>query len=242
MADLSFFTSGLFKMLISPIFWIILLIGIMMGLTAVLWVRKKRRLKFPTVEFIDLGNGKVGLNFLKSGWFGKTSYLNGLWWSGNEVLKLESGEEILEFSTEDYQEVNGQRGILCYRDPEDQDMIVPITKLTLPKFKKTAIGKVLFKNKELVAEIAPASFRDAAVDAFNQSTKETQDWKEKIIQYVVYGVIAIVLLIVVIVIIKFAEGQMQKAADLITNAAPKAAENCKSMCRDMVSVIKGGVV
>lgn len=242
MADLSFVTSGLFKMLISPVFWIAILLCIMMGLTVVLWVRKKRRCKFPTVEFVDLGNNKVGINFLKAGWFGKTSYLNGLWWSGNEVLKLASGEEIREFSTEDYHEVNGQRGILCFRDPEDQDMIVPITKLTLPKFKETAVGKVVFKNRELVAEIAPASFRDAAVDCIIQSTKETQDWKEKVIQYVVYGVIAIVLLVIVIVIIKFAGEQIQKAGELITNAAPQAAENCKSMCREMVSVIKGSAV
>jgi len=82
---------------------------------------------------------------MKAGYFGKKSYLKGLWWSGEEVLKTSCNDTVAYFSTEDFQEVNGERGIICYRDPIRRNILFPISKLQM-------------ENKELIAAVAPADY------------------------------------------------------------------------------------
>src|SRR5690606_9763924 len=127
----------------TPIIWlliIMLIVGVTFGF---LVIRKKKKLIYDCVEIVDLGRGKTGFNFIKAGWFGKKKYLRKLYDTGEEQLETEDGEVILNFSTEDFQEVNGKRGVVVYRDPINQNMLAPISNSEI-------------KNKELLAAIAPA--------------------------------------------------------------------------------------
>ncbi|MDI6738650.1 MAG: hypothetical protein QME12_09160 [Nanoarchaeota archaeon] len=226
MAALSFFTDVLLKWVINPLFWLLIIMGFVLGTALVLWVRKKRRLKYPGVEIVDLGQGRIAFNFCKTGWFGDKIYLNMLWWSGNEVMRIDSGQKILEFSTEDYQEVNGQRGVVFYRSPTDQDILVPI-------------NKVHYKNKELVAEIAPAAYRDAATDMFNDSCKETTDFKEKLIQFAAWALVVIFSLVAIIVIVQYVKHGQDKAADMMMQAGEKGIAYCKDLCGTIANSMRG---
>ena len=226
MAALSFFTDVLLKWVINPLFWLLIIMGFVLGTALVLWVRKKRRLKYPTVEIVDLGGGKVGYNFIKSGWFGENIYLNMLWWSGNEVLRTETGQRVQEFSTEDYQEVNGVRGVICYRSPTDQDVLVPI-------------NRVHFKNKEMVAEIAPAAYRDVATLMFNDTCRETTDFKEKLIQFAAWALVVVFSLVAIIVIVQYVKHGQDKAAEMMMQAGEKGIAYCKDLCGTIANSFRG---
>lgn len=223
MADLSGITNYIINWVINPLFWLLLIVGFLLGVVLILYIRKKRKLIYKTVEIVDLGRGKVAFNNLKSGWFGKTLYFRGLWWSGEEVLRTATGEIIEEFSTEDFQEVDGKRGVVCYRDPINQNILMPI-------------NKAKFNNKELVADIAPASYRDAAIDIFNQAVKETSDWKDKVLQFIAWALVIVFSLISIIVIVQYVKSGQDKAAELLLQAGTKGAEACANICKEAVSV------
>ena len=223
MVELSGITQMIMQWVITPLFWLLLIIMFAAGVFFILVIRKKKKLIYPTIEVVDLGRGKVGFNNMKSGWFGKKLYVKGLWWSGEEVLRTDTGERIEEFSTEDFQEVDGERGIICYRDPLNQNILMPINRTS-------------FKNKELVAEIAPASYRDAAIDIFNEAIKETSDWKEKIIQFVSWALVIVFSLVAIIVIVQYVKAGQDKAADLLIQAGTKGTEACKEICREAVNI------
>jgi len=216
-------TSWLAKFVINPLLWLIIIVGFVLGVFLILYLRKKRKLAFPVIEMVDHGSGKFAINVLKGGYFGKTLYLKGLWWKGEEVFRVSSGEIILDLSTEDYQEINGKRGVVCFRDPINQDILVPITRCQ-------------FKNKELLAEIANASYRDAAVDIFKESVKETSEWKEKLIQFGMWAAVIIFSLVAIIVIIQMIKNGQSKAAELMLQAGDKGLEACRQICREAVSV------
>ncbi|MEA3421327.1 MAG: hypothetical protein U9Q97_06590, partial [Acidobacteriota bacterium] len=150
-------------------------------------------------------SGKFLLNTLKAGYFGKNVKLKGLWWTGEEVLRTGTGEIIANFSTEDYQEINGKRGIICVRDPNNQDVLVPISKAEI-------------KNKELLLEIASRSYREAAIDIYKQATQETKDWKDKFIQFSGWALVVLFSLISIIVITKMVQHGQAEAKDLLLQA------------------------
>lgn len=223
--ETSGFTSTFINLALMPIFWIILLFGFIFGALLFLYIRKRRRLIYNGIEVVDLGKNKVSFNNIKCGWFGKKSWIRGLIWWGEEVLKTDSGEVIHEFSTEDFQEVDGKRAPICYRDPLNQNILVPL-------------NKVKFVNKELVADIAPASYRDVAIDIFNDATKETTDWKDKIIQFAGWALVIIFSLIAIIVIVQMVKNGQDKSAELLLNAGKEGAEACKQICANAVNVIQ----
>lgn len=224
MADLSQTTALLKAWVINPALWLVLILVFALGVFVILYIRKKRQLKFPTIELVDLGSGKVAMNVIKSGFYGRKLYLNGLWWGGEEVLRTGTGEIIESFSTEDFQEVDGVRGVVCYRDPLNQNILVPI-------------NKAKFNNKELVADIAPASYRDVAVDIFNETVKETSDFKEKIIQFLGWALVVIFSLIAIIVIVQMVKNGQSESKDLLLQAGAKGAEACKNICSDALNIV-----
>jgi len=223
MVDVSSITAIILKWVINPLFWFLLIVGFVVGVILILVIRKRRRLIYKTVEMVDIGKGKIAFNNIKSGWFGKTIYLKGLWWSGEEVLRTGTGEIIEDFSTEDFQEIDGKRGVVCFRDPINQNILVPISR-----------GK--FNNKELVADIAPASYRDAAIDIYNQAVKETTDWKDKVIQFIAWALVIIFSLIAIIVIVQYVKSAQDKAAELLLQAGTKGAEACSNICKEAVNI------
>lgn len=205
----------------SPILWLLIILGILAIAWTGLVIRRKRLLRYETVEIVDLGKGKTSLNFIKSGWFGINSYFKGLWWNGREVMKTEDGEIIEDFSETDFQEVNGERGIIVYRDPINR-LLVPISHLEM-------------KNKHLVAEIANASFRDVAVDIVKDAEHETTDWTEKVIMWAVMGGLIVFALVSIIIIIQFIKGSEEKASNLILEAGKTCLENAKQVCNTIVT-------
>jgi|TARA_Y100000310_G_C20577524_1_gene761189 hypothetical protein len=208
--------------LLNPLIWL-LIIGLVFGATfGILLIRKKRKLIYECIELVDYGSSKFGFNSIKCGYFGKKKILRGLWDSGEEQLETKDGEVIYDFSTEDFQEVNGKRGVIAFRDPINQNILVPISKTTV-------------KNKELLAEIAPAEFRDVALDIIRDADVETKDWKEKIIQFVMWGIVVIFSLVSIIVIAQMVKNGQTEASKLILEAGKTCLENAREVCSEIAA-------
>lgn len=217
------------KWIMSPLFWLLILIVAVGAVFGMLWVRKWKRLAYPVIEIVDLGNGKFALNLLSAGKFGKNSYVRAiwwLWWYGPEVMRTSTGEEIRDLSTEDYQEVNSVRGIVCFRDVMNGNVLVPISKLGI-------------KGKEMLAEIAPSSYVDSATDCFKDAVKETTSMGEKLLAVALYAVLFIVGLVMIILIIQFANSRLDKAQEAVTLSGANCQEACKSIISNVMNVVKG---
>jgi len=213
----------LYAWIVNPLIWIVLIMFTLLVSFGILWLRRKRRLVFPTIEIVDLGNKKFGLNNLKAGWFGRKKYLFRLIDRGEEILETQYGDEVLDFSTEDYQEVNGKRGVVCYRDPLNQKILVPINQLEI-------------KNKQLLAEIPPASYIDTVIDLVKDSEKETRDMTNQIVQWVMFGLIVIFALVSIIVIVNYAKSSIQEANDLVLSAGQTCLSSAKAVCSDIANI------
>lgn len=224
MVDVSGATQWLIKMVVNPLMWLVIIIGIMIMVFVFLKIRKRRALKYPSIEIVDLGNGKTGLNKLRCGWLGKNLFLRGLWWTGREVMRTNENEEILNFSEEDFQEVDGQRGVVFYRDPISRTL-VPINHLHI-------------EGKAMVAAIPPAEYVDAAIDIVRDAERETSDWREKIIMWALIGGIIIFALISIILITQMIKTAQDKAANLVLEAGKTCLESAKSVCSQITS---GGI-
>jgi len=225
MVDFSSASGLLLSWLLSPVVWLVI-IFLMIGCTfGVLKIRKRRKLIYPLLEIVDIGGGKSGFNLFKCGWFGKRKHFKGLWDSGEERMESRDGEVIHDFSSEDYQEINGKRGVVVFRDPVNSGVLVPINKANCI-------------NAELLTEIAPANFRDVALDIIKDADKETADYTEKLIQWLIFGTIIIFAMVSVIVITQMVKSGQKEASDLII----KAGEICLSNAREVCSQIAGGSV
>ena len=221
--NISGFSSKIFSWIITPLFWLFLLIFFIVGVLMILYIRRWKRYVYPTIEVVDLGNGKLGFNKLKSGWFGKKTYLRGLWWTGEDVLRTNQGDRIENFSTKDFQEVDGTRGVVCFRNQLRQNILVPISQLKL-------------ENEELIADIAPADYTDVAVDIVKDAAKETSDWRDKLIQFGQWALVIIFSLVAIIVITQMVKSGQKEAADLLLQAGKEGAQSCKDICREAVNI------
>lgn len=216
----SFMTTQILQWIVNPLIWLIIIGVMVLGSFGALYIRKKRKLSFSTIEMLDFGEGKFGFNLIKSGWFGKKTFLFNLIDWGEKILKTQDNQEIKDFSTEDYQEVNGKRGVVCYRNPYRQDFLVPINRLSI-------------KNKELVAQIAPADFTNAAVDIIKDATKETKDWKDQLLAWIAIGGVIIFALVAIIVITQMVKNGQSEASELIVKAGSICTDNCKTICSEI---------
>lgn len=221
MVEFSNITSLVMQWIINPLIWLVLLLFFSIGIYIILIVRKKRRMNYPAIEIVDLGDGKTNFNNLKCGWIGEKIYLNGLWWSGREVMRTNSMEIINQFSEQDFQEIDGKRGIIFYRNPL-QKTLLPINRLKI-------------QNKELVATIPPAEFVNASVDIIKSASKEMTDKTEKIIQFVSWALVVIFSLVAIIVIIQMVKNGQKEANDLILEAGKTCLENAKEVCSAVIN-------
>jgi len=219
--------SILLQYLLNPLIWlgiIILFVGVGFG---ILFIRKRRKYLFPAAEVVDLGGqGKTNINFLGkrgAGWFGKKVWFFKLLDTGEKVMRDNKGTIIEEFSEEDFQEVNGQRGVIFYRDP--------IRRLLFP------INKLSVNNKELVTDIAPASYTDTALDIIKSNLKETTDFKDRIMQIAIWALVVIFSLIAIILIIQMVGQAQDKANKLILDAGKICLESAKEVCSQIASNI-----
>jgi len=224
--------DSIISYIINPLMWLILILVFVGATFGLLWIRKKRKLIYPVAEIVDLGKGNGAINCdLKAGYFGKISFLGGLWWAGEEIMKTNLGQIIEDFSTEDFQEVNGKRGIVCFRDPQRRNCLIPINKFDI-------------KNKDLVFNIAPSDYTDTAIDIIKDATRETNDWRDKLIQFGSWAIVVIFSLVAIIVIVQMVKSGQEQSAELLMNAGKQGAETCKDICsqafQQAVSIAKGG--
>lgn len=219
-------SSGLFNMILgwlfNPLIWLLIVFLVLGATFGILLIRRKRKLVYPCLEMVSYSPGKMGFNVLKCGWFGKKKYLKGLWDTGDEQLETQDKDIIYEFSTEDFQEINGRRGVVVYRDPVNQNILVPINKASV-------------KNGDLLAEIAPAEYRDVALDIIKEADKETSDFAEKILQFALWAITVIFSLVAVIVIAQMVKHGQTEAAELLKNAGGICSEYAKQTCAELMA-------
>jgi len=221
--DLSTVGPMVLQYAINPLIWFGILVFFLVAMFGFLNWRKAKILKYPTIEIVDLGKGKFSLNILKSGFFGKRWMFNGLITTGDRCLRIATGEIIYYFGTEDFQEVNNQRGVVCFRNPLQQNILVPISKVDIDE-----------EGRMLLAKIAPADYRDVAVDIFRETVKETGDWKEKLLLFGSIALVVIFALISVIIIAQMVKQGQDSASKLILQASAQSQEACKTICQQAV--------
>ena len=220
--DTSAFTGGMFSLLSSLLFWLVMAILLVVVLFGFLMIRKNRKLINPVFEITSLGRGKIGIRTgkkMRGGWFKHNSTFFGLWDYGQEeVYRLKDGRTVLNISSEDFHEINGKMGIIAMRSPEDPRILVPINR-----------AKV--ENGELLTKIAPADYRGVVVDIIKKAEKETQDKLDKIMQYTFWGGIIIFSFIAIILITQMVKNGQTEAKDLILQAGQINAEQLKTICQ-----------
>lgn len=222
MADLSAATQLLTDWLLSPLIWFVLIFLFVAATFGFLWIRKRRKLIYDCLEIVDYDYGKTGFNLIKAGWFGKKKYLRGWYDVGEEQVETQDGDIILDFSTNDFQEINGKRGIVCARDPVNPDILVPISKVDV-------------KGKEMFNEIAPAEYRDAVQRIIDDADRETKDKTAQIIQWLLIGGTIIFALLAIILVTQMVKNGQREAADLIVQAGDICLKNAKEVCQTLAT-------
>lgn len=226
--DIGGIGSMLIGWLLNPLIWILIIFVFLAVTIGFLKIRKRRKLVYDCLELVDYGKskyddyGKFGFNLMKCGWYGKKKLMRGLWDYGEEQLETRDGDIIYEFSTEDFQEINGKRGVICFRDPVNQNILVPIDKCKI-------------KNSHLLGEIAPADFRDVALKIIDDANKETTEWKDKLLQFASWGLVIIFSLVSIIVITQMIKQGQTEAANLITEAGNTCLSNAQTICSQIAA-------
>jgi len=212
----SMITGVLFQWLTSIFFWFILAVVIVFATFGSLYFRKKGKLKYKCDIDTDLGEGKIGRERTKAGWFKTKTILFGLYdFGGEEVLKTADGRIIQNASAEDFHEIDGKRAICCVRKGDDPEVIVPINKMRVT-------------NGELLEDIAPAIFRDASVRIIKDSAEETRGKYDKLINALVYGTLGIIFLVCIILIVQMVKQGQAEAGKFYLEAMREAGKHAGS--------------
>jgi len=178
------------------IIWAIVILIMGVVFIGSLYFRQQRRFIYPCIEMVSLGQGKVSAVFTKAGWFKKNRIFFGLIESGGEqeLICKDNKRKIFNVSSTDYHEINGKRGVICKRKDDDPEVLVPV-------------DSVKVENLNLLLRIAPADYRDAAVDILETKRKETMGWlQQNAPMLIAVGVFGFGL-IALIIIFNFAKGE-----------------------------------
>jgi len=194
--DLGGIGAGMMGLLSSTLTWAIVLILIIVVGTALLKFKQGRKFKIPCIEVIALGQGKVSLYLSKAGWFKKHRSFFGLVETGGEqeFICKDGKRKIHNISSTDYHELNNRRCVLCKRKDDDPEILVPL-------------NKVEIKNLGLLASIAPADYRDAAIQILEEKRKETMSWLEKNGSLLIAMGVFLFGIISLIIVFNFAKGE-----------------------------------
>lgn len=203
-------TGAMKGWLSSGLFWFVITIILTVGVFLILYVNRRRRLKWNVLELLAYGNGKVGINLLTAGIFKKRTTIFGLWDYGNEnVIKCSDGRVILEGSIGDMMDVMGRKGFVVRRKDDDPKILVPINKIN-------------FLNEKAMFEITPADFRDASVNIVDTATRETQSWADKYLPYIMLGGMVIFFIVGFILASQFFNRTVDKAGEILIRVAENA--------------------
>ena len=198
----------------SMLFWAVILFAIGLIFIGFLYVKKLFSYKFPVCEIVGVGEGKVMLEYSKAGWFKKKSFFFGLIQAGGEQeMRVKRGwRKVQQVSSMDYHEINGKRGLIVKRKDDDPEVLVPLSKFEI-------------SNEKLLAEIAPADYRDAAIDILDEKRKETLTWWDENKSTLLLAGVIIFALISLIIIFNFAKGESTAWREAMTkvNQLPASA-------------------
>ena len=262
--DMAGISGVAFQWLTSFLFWGIALFLVLLVTVGSLIVRKRRKLIYPAIELTDLGAGKIGFKTHKAGWFKtKTMFFGMFDYGGEDVLRLKDGRQVQDASSEDFHDINGKRGLLVIRKSDDPAILVPANragtnnnyqKVEIMKKNKetgelrgtgkyklvpipvTTVKKMEITNPHLLAEIAPADYRDASVKIVNNTEKETQGKWEKLAPILVFGTMAIVFMITIILIVQMVKSGQTEAKNLILEAGKQVLEASKNVAQASAGV------
>lgn len=194
----------------TGVFWVGVCIVLIFSLSIFLFVRKRQKLKYMVYEIVPFGNGKIGINISTAGMFKSKSALGGLWDYGTDYkFKTKDNRIILEATTRDLHDLNGKKGFIVTRKPDDPKILVPLTKFKI-------------ENSNLLSEIAPADFRDASVGIIVEASKETQGMLDKYLPYIMLGTIIIFFVIAMLVATQFFNRTIDKSGEILS----KVSANC----------------
>lgn len=208
------------------IFWCFILVCILGGLTMYLWLRKNRKLQYRCLEVIDIGGGKVGFVYHRAGWF-KSKWLLGLFdYGGEEILMLKDKRKVQLASSQDFQELNGKRGLVVFRKSDDPKIVLPITNITLNE-----------KSKTMVNAIAPADYRDASIQLIKQAEQETMSKFARMLPAIAIGFGVILLFLVVLFVIQYAKHAQAEAWKNTQEAIKLAYENRGAVMESVAPLI-----
>lgn len=225
MADLSLMTNTLKSWILTPLFWILIIFGFVIVVFGFLYLRKRKRLIYPAAEIVNLGSGKTNLNFLGkkgAGWFGEKTYFwsIGLLDYGTKVMKLSDGSVIHNFSEEDFQEVNGIRAVVFYRNPENR-LLFPLSELSV-------------EGKELTAKIAPDDYVGTSAKILNEAEEEMKKSWEKAMPYILTAAAIIFALIALIVIAQLMKNTNETAASMFKEGGQACMDFAKTACTELI--------
>jgi len=198
----------------SMLFWAVIALIMAFIFIGFLWIKKQFSYKFPVCEVVGVGEGKVMFEMSKAGWFKKKSFFFGLIQAGGEqeMRVKRGGRKVQQVSSMDYHEINGKRGLIVKRKDDDPEVLVPLSKFEI-------------SNEKLLAEIAPADYRDAAIDILDEKRKETLTWWDENKSTLLLAGVIIFALISLIIIFNFAKGESTAWREAMTkvNQLPASA-------------------
>lgn len=204
--------GGMLSLATSFFFWIAVIFFMVLVGFAALKIRQNKRYEFTALEIISLGQGKVRINKSKCGWFRSQKRLFGLLdYAGEEELLLkprflQKPRRIYYASSEDYHDIFGKRGIICKRKGDDPQILVPLDSFEV-------------SNNQILAQIAPADYRDAALKIYEDKKRETLTWWDENKTIILAMSIFVFGLVALIIVFKFAAGESSAWREFATNAA-----------------------
>lgn len=196
-----FFVFGQMQGILANILMFVV-VGIIIGsfLFIIIFVKKTKKLKFPVLEIIKLKHGRIAINKTKAGWFKRQQKFFGLIEKGEELMMTEDKRIIADVSAEDFEEINGKRGLVVRRKDDDPKILLPIS-------------RIQFQNENLLMEIAPADFRDTAIRLLEQEADNLKTGFEKKLPQIINIGLVVITMIVLMFLIQQSSQALQQTAD-----------------------------
>lgn len=186
-------------------FWVFLMVAICIFSALILWIRKRRRMNKVVLEHYDLGDGRFDYRLTKGGWFKERFTLAGLWDYGNEDrFRLKDMTPVDNVSHNDYRMFNGKQCISVVRNPNDPKMVFPISRFYLSK-----------NSRAIMAEVAPADFRDSAQKSIEQTDLEMTSKWQQYAPLIITGLVIIIALIITLLNTQYGKYMVDKATETI---------------------------
>ena len=176
----------------------VLIIGISVG---ALYLRRRGKMRYPTIIVQDLGGGKRNFILKRAGWFKSKKILGGLFdYAGERRLETNDGRIIQKGSSQDFHEVNYTSALVVQEKADDPKILIPIGRFKLDK-----------DSEHTIMEIAPADYRDASSRIMSDVDKETTATWQTVAQLLVFGFVGVILFVSIILTIQYTKNVMAEA-------------------------------